>query len=187
VVGGSNTTGWPDAPAGKRRQLARIGPALLVIALVGFQLWAMAGYRDDWPFAANAMFAFPRVNSEPVYELSVVVEVEGAWRPLDPRTDLGLAHPEYFRRVFFSRYYGSTNGRFPQRTFSSDDRTRFEARLTEFCRAIERSLADNGESATALRLELVEHHRRDGTWFAARREVVGRCDPIESPFRSEQP
>jgi hypothetical protein len=160
---------------------------LLVMGLIGFQLWAMAGYRDDWPFAANAMFAFPRATSEPVYELTVVVKVEGAWRALDPQSDLGLAHPEYFRRVFFSRYYGSTNGRFPQRTFSSDDRARFEARLTEFCRAVDRSLGDRGETVNALRLDLVERHRRDGTWVAAGREVVGRCDPIESPFRSEQP
>jgi hypothetical protein len=160
---------------------------LLVLVLVGLQVWAMAGYRDDWPFAANAMFAFPRHDAEPVYELDVLVEVEGSWRRLDPEADLGLAHPEYFRRMFFSRYYGSTNGQFPQRMFSSDDRARFEARLTAFCRAVARSLTDHGEAATALRLELVERRRRDGTWLAAQREIVGRCDPIESPFRIEQP
>jgi hypothetical protein len=132
------------------------------------------------------MFAFPRQDSEPVYELDVLVEVEAGWRPLDPKADLGLAHPEYFRRMFFSRYYGSTNGRFPQRRFSGDDRARFEARLTDFCHAVQRSLADHGESASALRLELVEQRRHDGTWVAGQREVVGRCDPIESPFRIEQ-
>jgi hypothetical protein len=158
-----------------------------VIVLIGLQLWAMAGYRDDWPFAANAMFAFPRQTSEPVYELDVLVEVEAGWRTLDPKADLGLAHPEFFRRMFFSRYYGSTNGQFPQRMFSSDDRARFEARLTSFCQAVEHSMTDHGETPSALRVELVEQRRRDGTWVASQREIVGRCDPIGSPFRSEQP
>jgi hypothetical protein len=115
------------------------------------------------------------------------VEVDGAWRPLDPAGDLGLAHPEYFRRLFFSRYYGSTDGSFPQRSFSTDDPADFEARLTSFCAAVHRSMTDRGGRPTAVRVELVERRRRDGEWIEAQREMVGRCDPIDTPFALEEP
>ena len=157
---------------------------MLVLALIGLQVWAMVGYHDDWPFAANAMFAFPRDASEPTYELRTDVEVDGRWRTLDPVADLGINNPENFRRMFFSVYYGSTDGDFPQRAFSSDDRTRFEARLSAFCRAVARSLADRDDAVTAVRLELRELRREDGSWVTVRREPVGACDPIDSAFRS---
>jgi len=86
--------------------------------------------------------------------------------------------------MFFSVYYGSTDEDFPQRAFSSDDQAHFEARLSTFCGAVARSLAHRGESATAMRLELRELRRDDGTWVATHREVVGACDPIDSAFRS---
>ena len=170
----------PGEPSTARRA----APAALVVALIGLQVWAMAGYHDDWPFAANAMFAFPRSPSEPTYELRTHVEVDGQWRPLDPVSDLGVNDPEHFRRMFFSVYYGSTDEDFPQRAFSNDDRAHFEARLTTFCRAVARSLAHRGETATAMRLELRELRREDGTWVATRSEPVGACDPIDSTFRS---
>jgi hypothetical protein len=184
VVGGTSATRWPYAPPTKHRRLTRGAPAALIVAVLGLQSWAMAGYHDDWPFAANAMFAFPRDASEPTYELRTHVEVDGQWRPLDPVADLGINDPEHFRRMFFSVYYGSTDEDFPQRAFSSDNRARFEARLSTFCRAVARSLADRGESATAMRLELRELRREDGTWVATHREAVGACDPIDSAFRS---
>ena len=59
--------------------------------------------------------------------------------------------------MFFSVYYGSTDGDFPQRAFSSDDRS-FEARLSAWT--------------------VPCGHRR------GQREPVGACDPIDSAFRS---
>src|SRR5215510_2133403 len=96
-----------------RRKLAVSG---FVLALVGLQAWAVVGRFDDWPFAANAMFSYARAPPEPVYDLQVLrYDDHGDAQVVDPVHELKATSRLEFRRMFFSRWYGSTDPDFAQR------------------------------------------------------------------------
>jgi len=157
--------------------------ALVMVVLVGLQLWAIVEHRDDWPFASNSMFSFARRPNEAVYDLDVRLEVEGRWRALDPVGDLGFPNAEGFPRVFFSKWYGSTDPTFPQRTFSTDDRAHFVQRMTEFCRDVVRVAARQAVKVDAVSVDVIRLTRTlYGPWKETDAGHVGSCDADASTF-----
>jgi hypothetical protein len=146
-------------------RLERIGASCLIVVLLGLEVWAVAGYHDDWPFAVNAMFSFHRTPSEPVYDVFVTASGLGASRRLDPRTDLGAPNTESFRRMFFARWYGSTSSRFPQRGVVHDDPARFIDRMDAFCKAVTAELARRGEAVPATVSVEIDRLQREGRWW----------------------
>lgn len=146
------------------------------------QVWAVVDYRDDWPFASNSMFSFRREPDGHVYDLQLTVEVDGQWRRLAPVDDLGAEDDESFRRLFFTRWYGSTDADYPQRSFAHDDAAAFAARMGQFCRAVESEMHQRGELVVGLAVTLVELHPVDGQWVVTTQHRVGQCTPIDGGF-----
>ncbi len=150
--------------------------------IIGLQVWAVVDYRDDWPFASNSMFSFRREPDGHVYDLQLSVEVDGQWRRLAPTNDLGAEDDESFRRLFFTRWYGSTDADYPQRSFAHDDAAAFVARMGEFCRAVDSEMHERGQQVEALAIVVVELEPEHDHWVATAHHRVGQCTPIDRGF-----
>jgi len=136
-----------------------------VLALVGLQVAAVAGRFDDWPFAANAMFSYHRTASEPVYDLQVLrYDDRGVVHVVDPVRDLKVPSRLEFRRMFFSRWYGSTAAEFPQRGLTPLEPGDFDARMLTFCRAVRDTLRSEHTEADAVAIDLAQVVDAGGTW-----------------------
>jgi hypothetical protein len=162
---------------------ARAVISIFIFVLVGLQAWAILAYRDDWPFASNSMFSFEREPGEQVYDLRLRVEVDGRWRRLAPVTDLGAPDEESFRRLFFTRWYGSSDPEYPQRAFDRDSRQAFVARMSEFCRTVEEEMASRGMRPEALAVAVAELRREGDEWVIGWEHPVGECSPIDAGFQ----
>jgi hypothetical protein len=165
-----------------RRVPARATATLFILAIIGLQAWAVVDYRDDWPFASNSMFSFGREPDGHVYDLQLTVEVDGRWRRLAPADDLGAEDDESFRRLFFTRWYGSTDPDYPQRSFAHDDPAAFAARMSDFCREVESEMHDRDRQVEGLAIVLVELEPAGDHWAVTRERSVGRCTPIDRGF-----
>ena len=146
------------------------------------QVWAVVDYRDDWPFASNSMFSFRREPDGHVYDLQLTVEVEGQWRRLAPTNDHGAEDDESFRRLFFTRWYGSTDADYPQRSFAHDDAAAFAARMGQFCRAVDSEMHKRGQQVEALAIIVVELEPANDHWTVTAHHRVGQCAPIDRGF-----
>ena len=144
------------------RKLAVSG---FVLALVGLQALAVAGRFDDWPFAANAMFSYRRSASEPVYDLEVRrYDSSGAVHVVDPVHDLKAPSKLEFRRMFFSRWYGSSDPDFPQRGLTPLEPGEFDTRMLVFCRAVRDSLRSEHSDVEAIAVDLAQVVEEHGAW-----------------------
>jgi hypothetical protein len=119
--------------------LHRLGAALLVASIVGLELWAVLGPREDWPFTSAPMFARYQTPADPVFELSFYVEDPAGSRvELDPLRHLGTGELG-FRRHFFARYYGSTDPRHPSAHLPSDSEAAFRLRIAHWMQLVARA------------------------------------------------
>ena len=165
-----------------RRVPARATASLFILAIIGLQAWAVVDYRDDWPFASNSMFSFGREPDGHVYDLQLTVEVDGSWRRLAPTDDLGAEDDESFRRLFFTRWYGSTDPDYPQRSFAHDDPATFVARMGQFCRTVASEMHERGQPVEGLVVTLVELEPAGDRWTVTEQRRVGECRPIDRGF-----
>lgn len=154
----------------------------MILVIIGMQVWAVVDYRDDWPFASNSMFSFRREPDGHVYDLQLTVEVAGRWRRLAPTEDLGAEDDESFRRLFFTRWYGSTDADYPQRSFAHDDPSAFSARMGQFCRAVDSEMHKRGQQVEGLAILLVELEPAGDHWVVTAQHHVGQCTPIDRGF-----
>ena len=149
--------------------------SLFILALIGLQTVAILGPHDDWPFASNSMFAYYRTSDDPVYDLVILIEnAAGEIRRLDTAADLGVPNTDAFRRLLFSRWYGSTDPRFPQGHHPDDTPDLFTARLTDFCQRVVIVMERRGETPAAIRLEIRRLEREGNTWVTHESKLIGR-------------
>ena len=145
-----------------------------VLALIGLQAWAVVGRFDDWPFAANAMFSYSRTPDEPVYSLSLLrFDRNDAAHIIDPVRDLDAPSDLEFGRMFFGRWYRSTDPGFAQRGLAPAEPGDVNARLLVFCRAVSDELRLHHDDAEEIEVAVAEVRRDRGTWtVGAWRAVV---------------
>jgi hypothetical protein len=121
-------------PAARRAYQGTV--LVLVSVLLGLQLRAVVGPHEDWPFTSAPMFARYHTPGAPAYELGVVVrEVGGAPFELVPKQHLGVGELA-FRRQLFTRHYGSVDARHPGGHHVADDATKFERRMSAWCKLV---------------------------------------------------
>jgi hypothetical protein len=148
----------------------------LIVTTIVLEVRSIVGPYEDWPFTSNTMFAYYRSPETPLYDLRFTVYDESGFaRQLEPRADLGTPDHEAFRRLVFSRWYGSTDPHFPQGHVASDSAA-FVARMADLCRQITTVMHRRGQPVAALGIE-VDRVERTGDSLAVReRTPVGRCE-----------
>lgn len=149
-----------------------------ILILLTLQIVAIIGPFDDWPFASNSMFGFYRVPGEPTYDIVILLEDEmGNVRQLDAVKDLGVPSADSFRRLVFSRWYGSVEPFFPQGKYPDDSRAAFAARLTDLSRKIVSVVRRRNPAAsaiTAVDIELRTMLSQSNVWVSQDRKPIGR-------------
>lgn len=146
------------------RKRWRVALSAFILVTLAMQARAVFTLTDDYPFASNSMFSFYRSAKTPVYDLYIEVEsATGFWRRLDPDPDLGFPSSETFRRLFFGRWYGSTNEMFPQGRFHSDDPAHFNARMAQFFRSVTSSMRVRGQVPIAFRVAVQQLRPSEAT------------------------
>jgi hypothetical protein len=157
-----------------------------ILTLLAFQLVAIIGPFDDWPFASNSMFAYYRVPGEPAYDIAILLEDEtGQVRRLDPVRDLGVPSADSFRRLVFSRWYGSTDPAFPQGKYPDDSRAAFVARLTDLSRKIVNVIRRRNPAApaiTAIKIDLRTMLPQGNGWTSQRETPIGHYSVASDQF-----
>lgn len=153
----------------------RVAINVVVGAVVVLHLWAIAGPREEWPFTSNAMFAFYLTPEAPAYEFTVYAEQsDGTSRPIDFHRELGVI---WFDRIFLSKWYGSTDPRFPQGHYLDDNESEFTERMADFGEATIAALRRNGADVVAIRIELTRRLGETVETF-----TVGRHDARTGRF-----
>ena len=161
----------------------KIAVSILILTLLAFQLIAILGPFDDWPFASNSMFAFFRTPADPTYDLAIMVDDgTGSLRRLDPVKDLGLFNQDAFRRLFFGKWYGSSDPSFPQGKYPNDTPAAFAARMTDFCQKVAAVMGRNGKTLVAIHLEIRQMKRQDEAWVAQDQKEIGTYQVAEGQF-----
>lgn len=142
----------------------------LVLVIMGFELWAILGPREDWPLTSGAMFAFYVTPESDLYRIDIYAERDGERAALRPRVDVGLG-ARSLRRLLFSAYYGSTDPRFPQGHHIGDTPEGFRRRIEDFLDRLASIMIRRGRAPETLELEVVRVSS-DGTTILERK-VVG--------------
>jgi hypothetical protein len=157
-----------------------------ILTLLAFQLVAIIGPFDDWPFASNSMFAFYRVPNEPAYDIVILLEDEtGQSRRLDPVKDLGVPSADSFRRLMFSRWYGSTDPVFPQGKYPDDSRVAFASRLADLSRKIVNVIRRRNPAApaiTAIKIDLRTMLPQGNGWASRHETPIGHYSVASDQF-----
>jgi hypothetical protein len=147
----------------------KLAVSLFIVSILAAQVWAILAPREDWPFGANAMFAYDVSLQSPLYDVAFFVRPSGeSWRRLHPVRDLATREV-ILKRKFFSRYFVSANPRFTQRPPAGGTPGSRRDRLTAFATRIADAFADRGRPLDALRIELV---RLDPAYQPVDRHVV---------------
>jgi hypothetical protein len=158
--------GWDDLAPLERgawpSRRTKLAATALAGAVLGLELWAIEGPREDWPFTSAPMFAYYHDADWPLFELNLYAELStGSERPIEPRAELGIGEIA-FKRLLFADYYGSIDPHHPAGHHENDSPELFQQRLSEFCRKVARAFAERtGAPARKIRLEVarVEQQR----------------------------
>ncbi len=150
--------------------------------IIGLQVWAVVDYRDDWPFASNSMFSFRREPNDHVYDLQLTVEVDGRWRRLAPTQDLGAEDDESFRRLFFTRWYGSTDPDYPQRSFAHDDPPPSRHGWASSAGTVDSEMHARGQQVEVWRSRWSSSNRRATAGPSRRSTASASAQPIDRGF-----
>lgn len=156
----------------------KVSASVLIVALVGLKAWAIVGPYEDWPFTSAPIFAYYVAPGSPVYDILFHAEdTDGRSWPIRSFRDLGMGELS-FKRLFFGKYYGSTDPRYPDGHHPNDTPEAFAARLGDFCGRLAAVMARRGRAPVAIRIEV---HEVAGKHVAKRR-VVGRYDVEAKKF-----
>jgi hypothetical protein len=128
--------------------------SLVVIALIGVQIWAVVAGREAWPFGANAMFSHSVNLETTLYDIALIAVLgDGTERRVEPPRDLGVLGAMVMR-LFFVHYYGPPARGSPHGALEHDDAAAFAGRMASFSRIILGWLARRGTPAVRLRIEV---------------------------------
>ena len=158
--------GWDDSAPLERAawpsRNAQVAVAVLAATLLGLQLRAILGPREDWPFSSAPMFAYYHDADWPLFELNLYAETPaGSEKAIDPRADLGIGEIA-FKRQLFADYYGSIDPAHPAGRHEDDSPERFRQRMSELCRKAARAFQQrSGAPVRKIRVEVarVEQQR----------------------------
>jgi hypothetical protein len=155
---------------------ARIWCVVVVVAVLGPNVWAIAGSHQCWPWDSGPMFAFTIDENARVYRFRVTLEPQEM--PLPPKA-LGLDERALLRHMF-AHVYGSVDERFPDHHMVDDDPAAFTARMTSWCDSVVDEMKQKGklaEGTTAIRVavEVVDEP-------GSPPHVVGRYDLASRRF-----
>jgi len=165
------------------RKQAKFVVSVFIVAIIAIETVAIVTLTDDWPFGSNSMFAYYRTPDDPVYDIVVFVEERaGQPRRLDLTADLGVIDTESFRRMFFSRWYGSTDPRFPQGHLQEDTPAAFSERMTTFCQRVVQVMEERGSAPVALQFEVHRLERGGDAWVTTGQTLVGSYRVSEGQF-----
>jgi hypothetical protein len=157
--------GWDDSAPLERAawpsSYAQVAVAVLAASLLGLQLWAILGPREDWPFSSAPMFAYYHDADWPLFELNLYAETPaGSEKAIDPRADLGIGEIA-FKRQLFADHYGSIDPAHPAGHHEDDSPERFRQRMSELCRKIARAFQQrSGAPVRKIRVEVARVEQR---------------------------